>query len=162
MGVKPVDRPQIKRSNIVCAEPMPGSPEMLQDFIATLNPPLLGELVKVVFEKMQLAGEAGSLLKIEEEIRSAIDTARSKWLKTLEELPLEMEGDYDWAHLAYTIWPQRVEKVCEKDRSIAIAHDLEHLCKVAPPKPKKKRGKKAAKDENDGGEEADGDLFAED
>jgi hypothetical protein len=80
-GISPADRPLIRRSNIVCAEPMPGSPEMLEEFVGTLDSPLLGELVKAVFEKMQLAGEAGSLLRIDEEIRSAIDAAQEKWLK---------------------------------------------------------------------------------
>ncbi len=51
-------------------------------------------------------------------------------------------GEYDWAHLAYTIWPERVKKVCESDRSIAIAHGLEHLCKVEVKKTKGKRKKK--------------------
>ena len=69
----------------------------------------------------------------------------SKWQKDLKACWEELEkGDYDWAHLAYTIWPERIEKVCEKDRSIAIAHGLEHLCKIEPPKPKKPRGKKAS------------------
>ncbi|MEI8370739.1 MAG: SAM-dependent methyltransferase [Planctomycetia bacterium] len=69
----------------------------------------------------------------------------SKWQKDLKACWEELEkGDYDWAHLAYTIWPERVEKVCERDRSIAIAHGLEHLCKIEPPKPKKPRGKKAS------------------
>ena len=69
----------------------------------------------------------------------------SKWQKDLKACWEELEkGDYDWAHLAYTIWPERVENVCEKDRSIAIAHGLEHLCKIEPPKPKKPRGKKAS------------------
>lgn len=69
----------------------------------------------------------------------------SKWQKDLKACWEELEkGNYDWAHLAYAIWPERVEKVCEKDRSIAIAHGLEHLCKVEPPKPKKPRGKKAS------------------
>lgn len=69
----------------------------------------------------------------------------SKWQKDLKACWEELEkGDYDWAHLAYTIWPERVEKVCEKDRSIAIAHGLAHLCKIEPPKPKKPRGKKAS------------------
>jgi hypothetical protein len=69
----------------------------------------------------------------------------SKWQKDLKACWEELEkGDYDWAHLAYTIWPERVEKACVKDRSIAIAHGLEHLCKVEPPKPKKPRGKKAS------------------
>ncbi len=68
-GLKPADRPVIQRSNIVCAEPMPGDKAALQEFVATLEPKLLGELVTTIFEKMELAGEAGSLLKIEEEIR---------------------------------------------------------------------------------------------
>ena len=39
------------------------------------------------------------------------------------------KGDYDWAHLAHTIWPDRVRDACRKDRSIAIAHGLEEpLC----------------------------------
>jgi len=94
-GVNPADRPRIVRSNVVCAEPMPGSPEMLEEFVATLDSPLLGELVKTVFEKMQLAGEAGSLLKIEEDIRSAIDAARAEWLKSQYNLFTREEGSQD-------------------------------------------------------------------
>lgn len=48
------------------------------------------------------------------------------------------KGDYDWAHLAYTIRPDRVRDVCKKDRSIAIAHGLEDLCEVENPASKKK------------------------
>ena len=52
-----------------------------------------------------------------------------KWQKDLKACWEKLSnGDYDWAHLAYTIWPKRVEEVCKTDRSIAIAHDLEHLC----------------------------------
>jgi hypothetical protein len=94
-GVKPADRPRVRRSNIVCAEPMPGSPEMLEEFIATLKPDLLGELVKTVFDKMQLAGEAGSLLKIEEEIRTAIDSARKEWLKQQDDLLTRKDGSQE-------------------------------------------------------------------
>jgi hypothetical protein len=94
-GVKPVDRPRVRRSNIVCAEPMPGSPEMLEDFIAALDPPRLGDLVRTVFEKMQLAGEAGSLLKIEEEIRTAIETARKEWLKQQDDLLTRKDGSQE-------------------------------------------------------------------
>jgi hypothetical protein len=79
--VKAEERPRVRRSNIVCAEPMPGSPEMLEEFTSSLQPALLGELVKTVFDKMQLAGDAGSLLKIEEEIRTAIEESRKAWEK---------------------------------------------------------------------------------
>jgi hypothetical protein len=75
-----------------------------------------------------------------------------KWQKDLKTCWQELEkGDYDWAHLAYSIWPKRVEKVCETDRSIAIAHGLEHLCKVEPPKPKKERKAKQPKAETPDG-----------
>jgi hypothetical protein len=34
-------------------------------------------------------------------------------------------GDYDWAHLAMHLWPERVVPKCIDDRSLAIAHGLE-------------------------------------
>jgi hypothetical protein len=80
-GIKPQQRPTIVKSNIVCAEPMPGEKAMLQEFTSKLNPPVLGQLLEVIFDKMQLAGEAGTLLKIEEEIQTAIHEAREQWLK---------------------------------------------------------------------------------
>ena len=40
------------------------------------------------------------------------------------------EGKYDWSHIAYQPWPERVQEACRKDRSIAIAHGREDLCEV--------------------------------
>jgi hypothetical protein len=80
MGQKK-DRPKITRSNFVCAEPMPGEMQMLREFVGQLEPKLLGQLVEVVFDKMKLAGEAGLLLKIEEEIRAVVADARKQWLR---------------------------------------------------------------------------------
>ena len=79
------DRPRVRRSNIVCAEPMPGEEEFLNEFIeaqfsGTPEKNLLGQLVRRVFEAMKLAGEAGSLLKIEDEIAGAVAEAKRKWL----------------------------------------------------------------------------------
>ena len=51
-------------------------------------------------------------------------------------------GEYDWAHLAYSIWPDRVKEKCKTDRAIAIAHDLEDLCEVEVKKQKKKKPRK--------------------
>lgn len=79
------DRPLIKRSNLVCAEPMPGEKEMLNEFVAELQPRVLGHLVEVVFDKMTLAAEAGSLLKIEEELRSEIASVRKQWVAEHEQ-----------------------------------------------------------------------------
>ncbi|QNI63513.1 hypothetical protein [Synechococcus sp. A15-44] len=79
------DRPPINRSNVVCAEPMPGERELLADFVDQQFPEaergLVQQLLETIFDKMQLAGEAGSLLKIDEEIRDAIDRARREWQK---------------------------------------------------------------------------------
>ena len=79
--VPATDRPQIQRSNIVCAEPMPGNKEQLKSFCDSLNQPAIGGLVEHIFDKMQLAGEAGTLLKIEEEITELVATAKKDWLK---------------------------------------------------------------------------------
>jgi len=35
------------------------------------------------------------------------------------------KGEYDWAHLAMHLWPERVVPKCARDRSLAIAHGLE-------------------------------------
>lgn len=81
MGLKNGERPKITRSNLVCAEPMPGETDLLKEFTATLQPKVLGQLVETVFEKMKLAGEAGSLLKIEEEIRVAASRAKFDFIQ---------------------------------------------------------------------------------
>jgi len=80
LGLGGSERPKITRTNIVCAEPMPGEQELLNEFVAGLQPHLLGQLVRVVFEKMKLAGEAGSLLEIGEEIKDEIAKAKKQWL----------------------------------------------------------------------------------
>jgi hypothetical protein len=78
-GVRSAERPLLTKSNIVCAESMPGDENMLKDFTDGLKPKVLGQLVEVIFQKMKLAGEAGSLLKIEEEIKDSIVEARKQW-----------------------------------------------------------------------------------
>lgn len=80
MGLKK-DRPKITRSNFVCAEPMPGEEQMLKEFVGQLEPKVLGQVVEVVFDKMKLAGEAGSLLKIEEGIRESVAAAKKQYVR---------------------------------------------------------------------------------
>lgn len=45
-----------------------------------LQPLILGQLVRVVFDRMQLAGEAGSLFRIEADITDAIAEVKKQWL----------------------------------------------------------------------------------
>lgn len=101
-GLKPHQRPQIRKANIVCAEPMPGDRQMLEEFLSMLRgerlealmrkawhvpadqkvratPQMaeaLAKLVRRIWQEMELAGEAGSLLKIEETLRDEIAAAR--------------------------------------------------------------------------------------
>ncbi|WP_426424206.1 hypothetical protein [Bradyrhizobium genosp. A] len=67
------------------------------------------------------------------------------WQKLLKETWTKLEnGDYDWAHLAFGYWPERVREKCKTDKSLAIAHDLELFYVEPSPKPAKSRGKKGA------------------
>lgn len=78
LGLLPADRPNITKSNLVVAEPMPGNVDILSDFTKSLPGPI-GKLVRVIWEKMQLAGELGLLLKIEEELKKEIEIARKEY-----------------------------------------------------------------------------------
>ena len=50
------------------------------------------------------------------------------WQKVLKDTWAKLEkGDYDWAHLAMNYWPERVREKCKTDKSLAIAHGLDHL-----------------------------------
>jgi len=72
----------------------------------------------------------------------------TKWRKATEDCWKELEkGDYDWAHLAYSIWTDRVTKKCKKDLSMAIAHGIENICEVKP-KEKKEKVVKVGKKSN--------------
>lgn len=92
MGLKPSERPLVVRTNVVCAEPMPGQDDMRREFTASLKPRVLGQILDEVFEKMKLAGEVGSLLKIEEEIKGALAEAKKHWGKQPKPVQLEIFG----------------------------------------------------------------------
>jgi hypothetical protein len=128
MGLKK-DRPPITKSNIVCAEPMPGEEGLLKEFVAQIEPKLLGQLVEVVFDKMKLAGEAGSLLKIEEEIRDTVGKARRQWrigpVSTQmrlfgEQKPVERQQRFDLSGINDALFFEQAEaKVVDALRSYA-------------------------------------------
>jgi hypothetical protein len=64
----------------------------------------------------------------------------TKWKRATQDCWKKLEkGEYDWAHLAYIIWPDRVANKCKKDLSMAIAHGLESICEI---KPKEKKSRK--------------------
>jgi hypothetical protein len=60
--------------------------------------------------------------------------------ENLEELH---NGDYDWSHLAMSMFPARVTQKAKKDWCLALTHGLEHLCEN---KPKEKKTRKKTVD----------------
>lgn len=78
-GIAAAKRPSINRSNIACAEPMPGEDALLEEYTSALKPAVLGGLVTSIWNEMRLAGDAGSLLKIEDRIEEEVHKAKTAW-----------------------------------------------------------------------------------
>jgi hypothetical protein len=93
MGIKVRQRPRVEQIHIVCAEPMPGEYDLLGEFVRDLRPAVLGNLLRDVWEKMKLAGEAGSLLKIEQEIRDSVHRTRETLAAMPEAIQLTLFGE---------------------------------------------------------------------
>lgn len=71
-GLPRAERPRVARTNVVVAEPMPGEADLVEEFAAQLQPAALGRLFRTLVERMRLAGELGSLLKVDAELAAAI------------------------------------------------------------------------------------------
>jgi hypothetical protein len=137
LGLPPASRPSVTRSNIVCAEPMPGEKELLREFVDRSFPSaergVFLQLLESIFDKMQLAGEAGSLLKIEEEIRSAVAEAKKVWKAgpKLEQAPLFGDGKAQQKQIALDysgiteieFWEQVEERIYNALRDYAEQAD---------------------------------------
>ncbi len=79
-------RAPIRKTNIVVAEPMPGNKDMLRTYLLRVDE-RLRPLALTIWEKMTLAGEAGSLLRIEREIADMLGRARREQL--VDEAPIQ-------------------------------------------------------------------------
>ncbi len=79
-GIDAADRPQVRKTGIVIAEPMPGDPELVADFARTLQPPLLSRLFTEMVRAMTLAGEMGTLLRAETLLADEIARARGEFI----------------------------------------------------------------------------------
>jgi hypothetical protein len=83
-GVAPSERPRITRTHIVVAEPMPGDAALVEAFAADLQPPLLGNLFRKMVAEMRLAGELGSLIRVDKGIGEELERARQQWNRERE------------------------------------------------------------------------------
>jgi hypothetical protein len=92
LGLIARDRPPIRRVNVATAEPMPGEKPLLEEFTRSLRPAVVGDLVQVVWDVMRNAGELGSLLKVEDELRNSIGAAKRDWLASSQDEQLGLFG----------------------------------------------------------------------
>ncbi|MFZ5501188.1 MAG: Eco57I restriction-modification methylase domain-containing protein [Candidatus Micrarchaeota archaeon] len=88
-GIAAGDRPLITKVNIAVAEPMPAEKDELQAFLdqhlsSDVEARMLGQLLKEVFEAMKLAGELGSLLKVEKAIAATLEAAEKQWRRGIQ------------------------------------------------------------------------------
>ncbi|RWM12912.1 MAG: SAM-dependent methyltransferase [Mesorhizobium sp.] len=81
LGIAAADRPRIQRTHIVVAEPMPGDAGLVEEFAERLDPPLLRDLFKKMVGESRLAGELGTLLRVEDGIAAELRRAREQFVK---------------------------------------------------------------------------------
>src|SRR5574344_209672 len=80
LGISREERPTIERSHLVLAEPMPGNKKLLKLLTEQLDKPMQKLRLKI-WEKMQYVGEAGLLIKMEQEIANEIEELKKNWSK---------------------------------------------------------------------------------
>ncbi len=86
---------------------MPGDDAMVDTFAADLNPPLLRDLFKKMVGEMGLAGELGTLLRVEDGIATELKRAREQFVKQQQTTgylpgmePVRRQGQTDLSGIA--------------------------------------------------------------
>lgn len=69
-GIGRSDRPQIRRSNIVVAEPLVADEQIAKEFVAKLGDAELGRVFMSLVESLSLAGDLGLLLRVERLVKT--------------------------------------------------------------------------------------------
>jgi 23S rRNA G2445 N2-methylase RlmL len=84
--VAATDRLPVRRTHVVVAEPMPGDMELVKEFAARLDTPLVRDLFRKMVGEMRLAGELGTLIPVEEGIAAELRRARDQFVAHKREL----------------------------------------------------------------------------
>lgn len=103
----------ITRSGIVCAEPMPGRRALLEELTKDADS-VARRVLEGLWERMELAGEAGSLLRMERVIDDLVAKEKAQWLERkrrfgeqqalLPELKRELSGQqFDFGDLDHVM-----------------------------------------------------------
>lgn len=101
-GLPASERPRVRHTHIVVAEPMPGDQAMVEEFAESLEPPLLRALFKKMAGEMRLAGELGALLRVEDGIAAELRRASEEFVRQRQSVtflpglePLRKQGELD-------------------------------------------------------------------
>jgi hypothetical protein len=110
-GFRNGDRPPIRRTNIVVAEPMPGDETLARSFADSLDTKLHAALFLKLREEMALAHELGPLLRLEHATAKEVDALRRSYdeeqrARTRDEgylpsmAPIRRQGEIDFEGLS--------------------------------------------------------------
>jgi len=136
------ERPPIRKTNVVVAEPMPGEAQMVDDFAQTLFPPVVGDLFRQIVSEMALAGDVGSLLKIDESIANVVKKAREQYRQWQQEIskgylpgfePSVKQGELDFTGIDNEGFFQEMEaQIIEELRAYSeqAHHELSYARKL--------------------------------
>jgi hypothetical protein len=110
----PKPRPRIDRTNIVVAEPIPGDVTMRAEVAAKL-PEAMRPIFARVLDEMALAGDAGTLLRVERAVGDAVAEAR----KRIGSMPRQMTLG-SWQKQAELLTEARVWETAEESIIAAL------------------------------------------
>lgn len=70
---------RVAPARVACAGPMPGDKEMFKEFLGKMQSPTLQRIAGKMWDSLALAGEAGTLLKAEQELKEIIRKERERY-----------------------------------------------------------------------------------
>lgn len=70
---------RVGRASVACAGPMPGDRDMFREFLGRLKSPTLQRIAEKMWDSLNIAGDAGSLLKAEQELKEVIREEKKKY-----------------------------------------------------------------------------------
>ena len=122
------------QGNLVLAEAMPGNPELLSELVKPLSKPMR-RLVMHLWERMQLAGEMGVVLRIEYEIQQELAVIARDLEADIIRLTQTSLGDTD-AQLEEAEWAAQFTDPAKREQLFTNAeHEVLGTCANWPKPP---------------------------
>ena len=117
LGVERGRRARVRRTNIVVAEPLPGDVAVAEEFFETLEAPL-DDVARELFAMMDLAGDAGTLLRIEDDLAALVEEHLEREVSLWDE-----EGATGWTDAEASLL-DALRRYAERPGSEAYARRL--------------------------------------